>query len=406
MSADQSEPWQSGCAAAFCAVGALVASGFLVFMVWALIIPEWRANNVFIESSCVILAKRLAESSGEDGPTYRPEFLIRYAADGKIHELWTYDAVAVYTGSRRSQQEILDQFAVGQQYRCWYDPDDPGRAVLVRGYSWLMYLFGLIPLLLLVFLLVGLRHFWFQFGKTPEMMAALTRPAGGPDAGLGDSLSYVPDLDLRYGAGNRLTFRLASDRAPAWNLLGAVGFTLFWNGLVSVFVSFAASGFLRGQPDVCLTVFLVPFVVVGAGLLMVCLWQVVMIIGCRPPIVELSAQPLTPTETCRLYVAVHGPLRVRQLRVLVICEEIARPSKLDSPTIKKRIHQAEVCTEDGSLEYQGDFQIPAGAMHSFKARHNEVQWHVAVSGTAVRWLDVTWNFPFVVRPSGRARTLR
>ena len=72
----------------------------------------------------------------------------------------------------------------------------------------------------------------------------------------------------------------------------------------------------------------------------------------------------------------------------------------------KRIHEAEVFTDDGSLEYQGQFQVPAIAMHSFKADHNEVRWQVIVRATAARWLPAGWNFPFVVRPSDRARTLQ
>jgi hypothetical protein len=103
--------------------------------------PEWRANHAYVEEQCVVLDKRLVEHSkgGRPGITYRPEFLIRYTVAGRPYETWTYDAVHAFTGLRGPNERVLDDFTVGQQYPCWYDPADPSEVVLVRGYSWMSY---------------------------------------------------------------------------------------------------------------------------------------------------------------------------------------------------------------------------------------------------------------------------
>ena len=89
----------------------------------------------------------LDESRGDEGGmTYRPDIHIQYSIAGRVYETWTYDIVRAHSSGRAGKQKILDRFAVGRTYPCWYDPAHPETAVLVRGFSWLIYLFMLIPL--------------------------------------------------------------------------------------------------------------------------------------------------------------------------------------------------------------------------------------------------------------------
>jgi hypothetical protein len=103
------------------------------------LLPEWRANHFSVEGRCVVLDKRVAEFAHHKGVTWRPEFLIRYTVAGRQYEEWAYDAVRASTGLRGPNDRILDKFTVGKEYPCWYDPADPSRVVLVRGYSWMTY---------------------------------------------------------------------------------------------------------------------------------------------------------------------------------------------------------------------------------------------------------------------------
>jgi hypothetical protein len=116
---------------------------FVLTVVGALLsvtlLPEWRANHTYVEGRCVVLDKRVVEvpSRRAANCVYRAEFLIRYTVAGREHERWAYDAVRASTALRWPKERVLDDFIVGQEYPCWYDPADPSKVVMVRGYSWM-----------------------------------------------------------------------------------------------------------------------------------------------------------------------------------------------------------------------------------------------------------------------------
>ena len=122
-------------------------------LMFGLIVPEWRTNNRYVPSSCVVLDKRISHdnnAAAKGGADY-PEIKIRYEVDGRKHEVWAYKAV-ITLRQRPAAQAIVDSFQVGAIYPCWYDPDRPEKAVLVRGYSWSAVVLLLVPV---VFLLIG-----------------------------------------------------------------------------------------------------------------------------------------------------------------------------------------------------------------------------------------------------------
>ncbi|HBO44894.1 MAG TPA: hypothetical protein DD670_13385, partial [Planctomycetaceae bacterium] len=55
------------------------------------IVPEWRANNEFVKTTCVVRSKELAESHGDDGAVYRPSIAIEYVVGGITYHEATYD---------------------------------------------------------------------------------------------------------------------------------------------------------------------------------------------------------------------------------------------------------------------------------------------------------------------------
>jgi len=120
---------------------------FLRALVWS----ELRANHFFVESRCTVLDKHLKTSYSDGRATYRPDILVRYSVDGATYDVWTYDASHVYRDGPGRQ----GQFVIGNEYPCWYDPDEPHTAVLVLGYTWLAYPFLLIPFVIWAALLIG-----------------------------------------------------------------------------------------------------------------------------------------------------------------------------------------------------------------------------------------------------------
>jgi hypothetical protein len=134
-------------------LGLLLLTLAWLFLI-VIVLPEWKVNHDYLESRCVVLEKRLAKNVGRRaGRLCRPEFLIRYTVAAAEHEVWAYDAVGAYDDLWSTNRRILDQFTVGQDYPCWYDPADPSQVVLVHGYSPGSYL--VVAVIVLLALLTG-----------------------------------------------------------------------------------------------------------------------------------------------------------------------------------------------------------------------------------------------------------
>jgi hypothetical protein len=166
-----------GLVSAFFGLVFLAGCGFLVLMGGFLLL-DWRANNRYLPNSCVVLDRRLAigtsehvvhvgdASRTEPRPSYNPEIKIQYEVGGRKYEVWTKGAIGGSSPDRAAQQAIVDSFRVGATYPCWYDPDRPDRAILVRGYAWAAYAALIVPIVFLVFGGAGIRHLWKNRGKT------------------------------------------------------------------------------------------------------------------------------------------------------------------------------------------------------------------------------------------------
>ena len=139
----------------------LAGCGFLVLM-GGILLRDWRANNRYLPNSCVVLDGRLATGTREHvvrvddapqtewRPSYKPEIKILYQVGGRKFEVWANGAIGGSSPDRAAQQAIVDNFRVGATYPCWYDPDRPERAILVRGYAWNAYVALIVPIVFLV----------------------------------------------------------------------------------------------------------------------------------------------------------------------------------------------------------------------------------------------------------------
>ena len=188
-----------------------------------------------------------------DGTTYRVD--IRYHLSGGREPARVRTATTSGSGSRSGtarKQAIVDRYPPGARVPCWFDPGDPAEAVLSRGFS-PAYLFG------------------------PDALCSSSRSARRPlvwrsspaAARRDDAGGYGRSLALRSSStrGRRPARPSSAGRDSAGRVLGLTLLALFWNGIVSVFVWQAVHSWRQGQPDGCLTVFLIPFVLVGLGLI-------------------------------------------------------------------------------------------------------------------------------------------
>jgi hypothetical protein len=167
--------------------------GLLLLGIVGVLIPNWKANNLYVPGSCVVIDKRLKESDSPDPDKkmpaeYSPQIKIRYEVAGRSYETWTYEANPWPSTDRDVQQAIIDNFEVGETYPCWYDPAHPEAAVLARQ-GHLGYFLGMLGSFT-AFLLVGLAGVWISWrvmgphraGKTGRTATVASGPGTEGDA--------------------------------------------------------------------------------------------------------------------------------------------------------------------------------------------------------------------------------
>jgi len=386
----------------------------LVALLVRLVIPEWRANRQFVETTCVVLNKRIVPKTARDGGVaFRPDVLIRYEADGRVLNRYTFDAVGTTYDNEEQAKAVASRFKVGSRYPCWYDPLDPQRVVLVQGYSGWLYLFLLVPLPFITIGGGGLIFALVHWSTSAERRSALATRAAQLDPFDNPSVAQknypgVPaEGNLTNSPGTALAFRLPVTAAPGWRLFATLVACLVWNGIVFAFAVAAIGRHGRGEPDWLLTLFVVVFGIAGAGLIVYFVRQLLATTGVGPTRIEISQHPLYPGGSYEVFVSQAGRLSIGSLRVLLNCEEKATYRQgTDTRTERRRIFEEELFSQEGFEVHQGlpfehrlSVRIPESAMHSFKSDHNEIGWSLEVRGAVDGWPDFARVFPVVVYPA-------
>lgn len=407
-------------------MGEAIFSGILlslgcIGLIWILtdcVVPEWRVNHEFLETPCRVLDKQIVseKGSGDAGPLCRPEIKIQYDVAGVEYRDWTFDFRKGPVGGREDAQAILDGFelysANQKTYPCWYDPANPSMAVLVRGYGWLRWLIFTVPLSFIIIGAGGLIHALLHWGTSVERRAVIAQRAGERERdffGAGDHrYPAVPQgADMTNSPGTKLKFRLPMATSPGWALFGTLAFCILWNGFVVVLVSFAIGGLAAGKHGWLLTLFTVPFALIGIAALVVLIRQLLVTTGIGPTLVEISDHPLSPGGRYRVFLSQSGWLTVKTLTVSLVCEEVATYRQgTDTRTETREVYRAELFRRSdfeirGGMPFEGDVELNVhdGAMHSFAANHNEIAWKLVVEGDVSGWPGFKRAFPVIICPA-------
>ena len=392
-----------------------MGTGFLLLLLVKMVVPEWRANHVFLETTATVLKTRLGESADNDGrPVFRPEVLIRYRVDGEVHEVWTYDITCAYSSGREQKQAVLDRIATGRDYLCWYDPLNPAIAVLVRGYSWWFWLMMFVPVGFMLIGGGGLIYTLWRWGKSQEHQAARGQLSRidlfeAIHAAAKDFPTVPHNADLTNSPGTTLKYRLPAHYSQGWRLFAATAAAIIWNGIVIAFIVGAVRSHLLGQFDWGFDLLIAPFALAGGFLIYHLVRELLIASGLGPTLLEISDHPLVPGKTYRLHVSQGGNLTINLLTVTLRCEEHAAYRQGTDIRTDRRVVFREILyrREQFEIEPGGRFEaecelgIPASAMHSFKADHNEVQWTLVVQGDAEGWPPFERSFSIVVQPPDR-----
>jgi hypothetical protein len=381
--------------------GRLVGQGLgAIFMliggalfVWIGVIPAYRTVRAehWAETECTVVSSAVRSHSSDDGTTYSIDILYEYELAGRTWRSNRYDFVSWSSSGYDSKRSVVDRYPAGSPCVCYVDPSDPASAVLSRGFR-PAHLVGLFPLL---FLGAGAAVF---FGLRARRARA-SKPAGAVVRQVEGANTTLPTgavvLKPRYG--------------PVLKLVLTVLFAAFWNGIVSVFVVIAVKSWLSGDPEWFLTIFLIPFVLVGLGALGMIGHAFLALFNPRP-VLTLSPGVVRLGASVQLDWRFGG--RASRIRHLTITlegrEEATYRRGTDTQTDTEVFARLPLVDETHpSAIAQGSAQggIPEDTMHSFSGESNKIVWSLRVTGDIARWPDVSAEYVIEVQPLAREELL-
>jgi hypothetical protein len=333
----------------------------------------------WIETPCKVLRAEVRSHEGDDSTTYSVYIFYEYEFNDQTYQNDGYDFVGGSSSGYRSKARVVDRYRSAANPVCYVNPEDPADAVLKRGFH-VKLLLALFPL---PFLLVGLGGVYYTLrGKKAKAFrgAALLRPS---DAG--------PAV-------------LRPKHSPSTKLAIAILVALFWNGIISIMVVEVVGGFRHGQPNWFLTLFSVPFVAVGLGMLAYVVYQFLALFNPRPQL-EVSSAAIPLGGAAELRWRLSGKVsRISELTVkLQGVEQATYRRGTRTYTDRNTFYEMELYrTTDTSTIASGHvgFVIPQDTMHSFEADNNKIIWSLEVRGDIKRWPDVKESFPISVVPAG------
>ncbi|MFH1731032.1 MAG: DUF3592 domain-containing protein, partial [Planctomycetota bacterium] len=220
------------------------------------------------EVPCTVISSRVQSHEGDDSTTYSVDIFYSYTFDGHEYKSNRYSFMTASSSGYEGKKAVIVAHPKGRKTVCYVNPDDPAEAVLERGYTADMW-FGLIPL---VFVAVGAGGIFFTVRSHLRKKAKAERPDVAAHAHTGAIDREVPTGPVT----------LKPKHSPLGKLIGVTAFALVWNGLVSVFVWQVIKGWRTGQGEWFLTLFMIPFVLVGLGAIGGIVYYVLALFNPRP----------------------------------------------------------------------------------------------------------------------------
>jgi hypothetical protein len=357
-----------------------VAIGGAVFVPMALV-PSIRLgiSMTWNATPCTIVGTDMRSWSTDDGTSYRADVHYLYTAGGREWRSNRVEFFSFLNSGYSAAKTVLGRYPEGSAATCWVDPGDPSKSVLDRELR-PKQLFGLIPL---VFVLAGwavAHHGWkkargrrAEEGFTSDFTAAVEGP-----------LVLNPQV------------------GPAGKLGGSIFFALFWNGIVSVFVYQAWKGWQSGSPDWFLTIFLIPFVLVGLFAFGLVGYSLLALANPRPRLTLTTGQPRLGDRLRLEWRFTGRASRLSSLRIFLEGREEATYQR-GTDTVTDREVFANIDLVNTAVDWEiqrgtAEMVVPSDTMHSFEADSNKIIWEIKVEGEIDRWPDVDQNFPMTIRP--------
>ncbi|HYU32195.1 MAG TPA: DUF3592 domain-containing protein [Thermoanaerobaculia bacterium] len=376
----------------FLAIGCF-ASYFVLWRPWS----TWISARFWQPVTCRVVSSQVASSS--DGDTYRVDIAYTWTVDGQEFRGSRYDFMGGSSSGYDGKAAIVAQHPPGSRTTCWVDPAHPDSAVFSRDLSW-MYLFGLFPL---IFVAAGAGGIVWAFRTARKYRRSKDVDAAQAALGLRPSPFGV---EIPADAAQPKVLRPLL--AAFGKLVGLILVALFWNGIVSAFVIAMVVKWREGKaPEGCLVAFLVPFVLIGLGLIVAVFRQFLVLFNPRLEM-TLSQGVLVLGQSALLQWKIEGKVeRVKRLRIFLEGREQATYRRgTDIVTDRQVFATIPILETDQPMQIaQGsaNVSVPDETAPSFSADHNKIIWTLKATCDIPGWPDSEDEYDLVVAPATMMR---
>ncbi len=363
------------------------------------------------ETACRIIWSKVrrheSTSDGKTSITWSVDIFYEYEVDGEKYRSNNYRALGGSSSGRKGKVAVTRQYPPGSTQVCYVDPAVPERALLSRGFSW-MALLCLIPL---VFFVAGLMMVRASLRTRSKLQAgareggqfadAYKLGSGGRGKSTMESERPVPGDWSSPASGSSKSKALKPGKKRMGGAFALLIFALFWNGIVSLFVKQVVKGFQRGDPEWFLTLFMIPFVLVGLAVILAFFYQLLALANPKP-VVTLSPGNLRPGHRAEISWKVAAKAeRIKRLKISLWGVESATYRRGTNSHTSRAVFYEDVLFESrlhsDIRTGRASFELPADAMPSLNTGNNAISWEVRVKGEISFWPDVTDHYKIEVK---------
>lgn len=360
----------------------LMVAGLALLVFWiGPLFMEARDARTWVEVPCQIISSKVRSHDSDDGTTYSVDIHYRYRFDGEVYDSNRYSFIGGSSSGYGDKAAIVRSYPSGSEAVCYVNPDNPARAVIQPEVG-LGYLLGLIPLgmmagggVLVFFTLQKQRK-----RRHREEQARVTE--SGP-------------------------VTLEPESSPVGRFVGIMAMALFWNGIVSVFVHQWWQGYERGSPDVFLGFFLIPFVLIGLGLIAAFFYQGMALLNPRVRL-AVNQQPASLGSAFRVGWQFRGAVsRLQSLDIMLVGRERVQYSQgggrrsrtvhHQSTFYRQELFRSGEASPDRSGMAEGSY--PLALPPSLKGEVSQIVWTIEVNGRIPFWPDVSESFTLQINPA-------
>ena len=285
-------------------------------------------------------------------------------------------------------------------------------------YTWLLAVF-LKPLIAIA--MIGLGSFMifnaiWKTGVSTERRGAIVSKANQLELlneirqRRGD-LPNVPSKSNSPRKGNHFPYRVVASRQSIWGVLTSGILCLAFVIVCAILLVTAYVKLKMGRPDWVAGLLVFPISFAATWSFYRFIRQFLKTTSLGPTRLELDHYPIMPGLKNKVFLSQAGRMRLKLLDVHLVCvEEATFNEGTTSITQRNRIFAGRLFRKRGvaiapaqPFITEFEFQVPAGAMHSFQSSSNRITWQIEIHGKTKGLPKVIRNFEIIVIPAEEDR---